>query len=60
MSRTNETRPVSWHEICTCKCRLDAGVYNDKQGWNYDKCSCECDDEFICNPSICECECDKL
>ena len=22
MSRTNETRPIKWHETCKCKCRL--------------------------------------
>ena len=30
MSRTNETRYTSWYETCTCKCRLDASVCNDK------------------------------
>ena len=29
MSRTNETRYVSWHESCGCKCRLDASVCNE-------------------------------
>ena len=68
MSRITETRHISWHKTCICKCRLDASVCNDKQCWNNDKCRCECkeltekgkrDDEFIWNPSICECECDK-
>ena len=31
MSRTNETRHIIWHEICKCKCRLDAIVCNNKQ-----------------------------
>ena len=31
MSRTNETRYVSWHETGGCKCRLDAIVCNEKQ-----------------------------
>ena len=36
MSRINEIRYVSWYETCkcTCKCRLDAGVCNNKQRWN--------------------------
>ena len=42
MSRTNETRHIEWHETCTCKCRLDASVFNNKQRWNDDKCRCEC------------------
>ena len=63
ISRTNETRHVSWHETFGCKCRLDASVCNDKQCWKNDKCRCECkelinkgkcDDGFIWNPSICE------
>ena len=52
-----------------CECRLDASVCNNKQGWNGDKCRCECkelidkkvcDKGFISNPSNCECECNKL
>ena len=31
MSRTNETRHIKWHEMCKCKCRLDASVCNNKQ-----------------------------
>ena len=40
MSRTNETRHIKWHKTCGCKCRLDAGVCNNKQRWNKDKCRC--------------------
>ena len=51
-----------------CKCKLDAGVCNNKQRWNDVKCKCECkelidisvcDKGFIWNPSNCKCECDK-
>ena len=68
MSRTSETRHIKWHEMCKCKCKLDASVCNNKQRWNEDKCMCEskelidkglCDKGFIWNPSNCECECDK-
>ena len=68
MSRTNETKHIKWHKTCKCKCRLDASVCNNKQGWNEDKCKVECkelidkemyDKGFIWNPSNCECECDK-
>ena len=38
MSRINETRLIKWHEMCKCKCRLDASVCNSKQRWNNDKC----------------------
>ena len=69
MSRTNEARHIKWHEMCKCKCRLDASVCNNKQRWNDDKCRCECKeliDKGVCgkryawNPSNCECECAKL
>ena len=68
MSRTTETRLTEQHEICKCKCRLDAIICNNKQRWNNDKCLCECkelidkglcDKLFILNLSNCECECDK-
>ena len=68
MSRTNETRHIKWHEMCKCKCRLDASVCNNKQRWNDDKCRCECKeliDKGVCNkgyswnPSNCKCKCDK-
>ena len=71
MSRTNEINEmlyIEWHETCKCKCKLDASVCNNKQGWNKDECRCECkelinkginDKGFIWNPSNWECECDK-
>ena len=68
MSRTNETRYITWHEMGKCKCGLDASVCNNKQRSNDDKCRCECkelvdkgvcDKGYIWNPSNCECECDK-
>ena len=42
MPRINETRHASWHENCTCICRLDGGVCNNKQRWKNDKSRCEC------------------
>ena len=68
MSRTNETRPIKWHETCKCKCRINASACNNKRYWNEDKCMCECkefidkgicDKGFIWDASNCECECDK-
>ena len=68
MLRTNETRHIEWHEMCECKCRLDASVCNNRQRWNDDKYRCECKeliDKGVCdkrslwNPINCECECDK-
>ena len=68
MSRTNETKHMQWHATCKCKCRLHAGVCNNKQRWNDDKCRCECKtliDKGVCdigpiwNPSNYEWECYK-
>ena len=38
MTRTNETKNITWHETCKCGCRLDAIVCNNKQRWNNGKC----------------------
>ena len=65
MTRINETRHISWYETCTCKCRLDVSVCNNKQHWNNDKLRYECkelvekgrcDDGFFWNPRIWECD----
>ena len=52
MSRTNETRYIEQHETCKCECKFDANVYNNKQRWNKNKCSCECKeliDKGVCD-----------
>ena len=41
-SRTNKTRHIEWHEVCKCKCGLDASICNNKKRWNDDKCRSEC------------------
>ena len=46
MSRTNETRHIKCHKTCRCRFRLDAGVCNNKERWNEDKCRCECKELF--------------
>ena len=53
ISRTNETRFVSWHETSACKYRLDASVFNDRQRWNSDKCKSRCN-ELIAKSRICD------
>ena len=42
MSKTNEARHTEWHEICKCKCRLDASVCNNKQRRDNEKCRFKC------------------
>ena len=36
MSGVNETRFFVQHEMCECKCGLNASVCNSKQKWNQD------------------------
>ena len=55
--RTNETRHIKWHEMCKCKCRLDASVCNNKCKELIDKGIY--DKGFVWNSSNCECECHK-
>ena len=59
---------TEWRETCKYICRLDKIICNSKQGWNEDKCRCECkelidkgvsDKGYVWKPSNCECECDK-
>ena len=68
MWRTNETKHIEWYQTGKCKCRLDASVCNNMQGWNEDECGCECkelidkgecDKGSIWKLNNCECECDK-
>ena len=64
----NETRNVLWHESCTCVCKLNSSVCNNKPIWNGATCRCDCNEDFVgiinCtkgytwNPSTCECQCD--
>ena len=68
LMRANETKNVMWHESCKCVCRLTSAVCNNKQIWNSDTCSCDCNEDFVdkmvCeegymwDPSTCACECD--
>ena len=68
LAQVNETRHMLWHETCKCVCRLSSTVCNNKQIWNKNTCTCECNDDFVdkinCkegnmwSPSTCSCECD--
>ena len=52
MSRSNESRSINLYETCKCICRLNKIICNSKQGWNEDKCRCECKeliDKAVCN-----------
>ena len=52
MTRTNETRHITWHKTCKCIYRLDKIICNSKQRWNEDKRRCECKeliDKGVCD-----------
>ena len=68
LSGVNQARFLVQHELRECKCGLKESVYNSKQKWNHNECSCECkelDDlsscknDYMRNLSICEWEYDK-
>ena len=68
LMKLNKTRSVLWHESCTCVCKLNSSVCNNKQIRNGDTCRCDCNEDFAgiinCtkgytwNPNTCECHCD--
>ena len=39
---TNESKTLTKHMSCECKCKFDDRKFNSNQKWNNDKCSCEC------------------
>ena len=38
----NESKALTKHISCECKCRFDGRKCNSDQWWNDDKCQCEC------------------
>ena len=58
----NETKKLTKHISCECKCRFDKRKCNSDQRWNNDKCRCECKKRHVCekdyvwNPFTCNCE----
>ena len=58
----NESKTLTKHISCECKCRFDGRKCNSDQWWNKNKCQCECEKCCICekgyiwNPSTCTCK----
>ena len=58
----NESKTLTKHISCECKCRFDGRKCNSDQWWNNDKCWCECKKRHVCekdyvwNPTTCNCE----
>ena len=44
----NESKTLTKHVSCECKCKFDAEKCNSNQKWNNDKCCCECKRHHIC------------
>ena len=58
----NESKTLTKHISCECKCKFDGRKCNSDQWWNNDKCRCECKKRHVCekdyvwNPATCNCE----
>ena len=58
----NESKTLTWHISCECKCRFYGKKCNSNQWWNNDKCRCEskkihiCEKDYVWNPVACNCE----
>ena len=58
----NESKTLTNHISCECKCNFDGNKCNSNQWWNDDKCrwGCKkhhkCEKDYIWNPATCSCE----
>ena len=58
----NELKTLKKHVSWEYKCRFDERKCNSDQGWNKDKCRCDCRKRHVCekdyvsNPDTCNCE----
>ena len=58
----NESKTLTKHISCECKCKFDGTKCKSNQWWNNDKCQGECKKHHICekdyvwNPATCTCE----
>ena len=49
----NESKTLTKHISCECKCKFDRRKCNSNQWWNSNNCRCECKKHHILNPSTC-------
>ena len=58
----NESKTLTKHISCECKCRLDGIKCNSDQWWNNHECRYDCkkrhvyEKDYIWNPSECNCK----
>ena len=61
-AQINESKTLTKHISCECKCKFDGTKCNSNQWCNNDKCWCECKKHYICkkdytwNPATCNYE----
>ena len=62
ISGINESKTLTKHKSCACKCKFDGRTCNNDQWLNNDKCRHECKKRPVCekdctwNPVTCSCE----
>ena len=47
-TRINESKILTKHILCECKCRFDGKKCNSYQWWNNYKCECESKKRHVC------------
>ena len=58
----NESKTITKHISCECKCRFDGRKFNSNQWWNNDICRCGCEKlhvwkkDYIWNPATFNCK----
>ena len=58
----NESKILTKHITCECKCKFDGRKCNSDQWCNNNKCRCECkkrhvsEKNYVLNPAACSCE----
>ena len=48
ITEINESKILTKHISCECKCRFDGIKCNSDQWWNDDNCRCECKKRHVC------------
>ena len=62
ITEINESKTLTKHISCECKCKFDGRKCNSDQKWNNDNCWCEskthniCEKDYIWNPDSCSCK----
>ena len=58
----NESKTLTKHISCECKCKVDGRTCNSDQWWNNGKCQCDCkkhhvyEKDYVWNPATCSCD----